>query len=54
MSEIVTQPWPYLVLLAAVVSGRRLRLWGWGFGVEVNSGPKPRAAKGRRPKRRKR
>jgi hypothetical protein len=45
MSEFLTQPWPYAVVFTAIVLGRNLKFWGWGFGMEVNHEPVPKTAK---------
>ncbi|QJW95389.1 hypothetical protein [Frigoriglobus tundricola] len=63
MSEMTNQPWPYLatVLVTALLLGRRLKLWGFGFGVEVHPAGKteaegrtaPKAQTKKRPKQKK-
>ena len=55
MSEFLTQPWPYAVVVTALLLGRRLKFWGWGFGMEVNhepddEGPEQDSNAARRPK----
>lgn len=53
MSELLDQPWAIVVgvvVLAAVLLGRRLQLRGYGFGIEVGNGrdpPRPRPRKRR-------
>ena len=41
MLQLSSQPWPYLaiVLVTALLLRRRLKMWGCGFGVEVNHHP---------------
>lgn len=45
MNDFLTQPWPYVVLITALVLGRRLKFWGWGFGMELNSNSGPNKPK---------
>lgn len=48
MFEASNNPWPFFttVLVTALVLRRSLKVWGYGFGVEVNASPEG----SRRPK----
>ena len=47
MTELLVEPWLYAtgVVLTALILRRRLRLWGFGFGVEANEPAPPRQRK---------